>query len=154
VATGGRARLTIRNVTPADYGAIATVVDDWWGGREIAPLLHRLFFEHFSTTSFVVEDDRGVVAFLCGFLSQSHPAEAYVHLVGVRPDVRHGGLGRRLYEHFADVARREGRTLVRAVTAPANAGSIAFHRRLGFDVRVVSFDDGTVTTRVEFCRRI
>jgi hypothetical protein len=30
--------------------------------------------------------------------------------------------------------RAHGRTVVRAVTAPVNTGSVAFHRRMGFEV--------------------
>ena len=43
-------------------------------------------------------DYRPVIA--VGFMSQSRPAEAYIHFVGVHPDERGHGLGRRLYEHF------------------------------------------------------
>ena len=54
------------------------------------------------------------------------------------PDIsaaRGGGVATALYERFFQAARRDGRTLVKAVTAPVNEGSIAFHRRLGFSVR-------------------
>ena len=34
-------------------------VNAWWGGREMAPMLPKLFFLHFEGTSFVVEDDDG-----------------------------------------------------------------------------------------------
>ena len=38
----------IRNLSPSDYDAIIRVVDDWWGGRRMASMLPRLFFEHFT----------------------------------------------------------------------------------------------------------
>jgi ribosomal protein S18 acetylase RimI-like enzyme len=60
--------------------------------------------------------------------------EAYIHFVGVHPGARGSGLGRRLYQEFFGVVRAHGRTVVRAVTAPVNTGSIAFHRRMGFEV--------------------
>jgi predicted GNAT superfamily acetyltransferase len=129
-----RAVVTIRNAEPADYDRVSPLVDDWWGGRQMRALLPRLFFEHFRETSFVAEEDGELVGFLNGFLSQSFPDEAYIHFVGVRPDRRGSGLARELYERFFAVARANGRSLVRCVTAPVNEGSLAFHHALGFDV--------------------
>ena len=129
-----RSVLTIRNAEPSDYDRVSPIVDDWWGGRQMRALLPRLLFEHFRETSFVAEEDGELVGFLNGFLSQTFPNEAYIHFVGVRPDRRGSGLARELYERFFAVARAHERSLVRCVTAPANEGSLAFHRALGFDV--------------------
>jgi len=126
--------VTIRNAERSDYDRISPLVDDWWGGRQMRALLPRLFFEHFRETSFVAEEDGELVAFLNGFLSQSFPDEAYIHFVGVRPDRRGSGLASELYERFFAVARAHGRSVVRCVTSPANEGSVAFHRALGFEV--------------------
>ena len=52
----------------------------------------------------------------------------------MHPAWRRAGLGRDLYRRFCARARSQGCTVVRAVTAPVNAGSIAFHTRLGFAV--------------------
>jgi ribosomal protein S18 acetylase RimI-like enzyme len=123
----------IRPARAADYDAIAAVVDDWWG-RPILPALPRLFLDHFHGTSLVAEEDEALAGFLVGLLSPSQPDEAYIHFVGVRPDARGGGLARTLYDRFFDLAREDNRRVVRAVTAPANQKSIAFHRRLGFTV--------------------
>ena len=124
--------MLIRHAEPADYDRVIGVVDEWWGGRQIAPLLQKLFFVHFRDTSFVAEEDGEIVAFLCGFRSQTYDDEAYIHFVGVDPAHRGRGLARELYERFfAAVAPR---TIVRAVTSPVNEGSIAFHRAMGFEV--------------------
>lgn len=98
----------------------------------MADMLPRLFFEHFADTSFAAERDRVLVGFLAGFVSQSRPGEAYIHFVGVHPDERGHGLGRQLYETFFDAVAARGCSVVRAVTAPVNARSVAFHRRMGF----------------------
>ena len=50
------------------------------------------------------------------------------------PGVRRTGLAAGLYVRFFELAAGHGRTVVSAVTSPVNTGSIAFHRRLGFDV--------------------
>ena len=122
-----------RMARPDDYDAIAAVADDWWG-RPILGALPRLFLDHFYRTSLVVEGPDGLLAFLVGILSPSQPGQAYIHFVGVAPRARGLGLGRRLYEEFFALARADGRRVVSAVTAPANAGSIAFHRSMGFAV--------------------
>jgi len=97
-------------------------------------LLPRLFFEHFNDTSFAVGPSGVVHAFLVGFLSQSQPGVAYIHFVGVSPERRGEGLGRRLYERFFESVQARGSSFVRCITSPLNTGSIGFHRRMGFDV--------------------
>ena len=144
----------IRNAEPADYLRVTVVVDEWWGGRQMAAMLPKLFFVHFRDTSFVAEDEGGDLAgFLCGFRSQTFPDEAYVHFVGVNPGARGGGLGRELYERFfAAVAPR---TIVRAVTSPINERSVAFHQALGFEVEQIDEHyDGEGEPRVLLVKRL
>jgi ribosomal protein S18 acetylase RimI-like enzyme len=122
----------------------------------MAPILPRLFFLHFEGTSFVADDDDGELAgFVCGFLSQTDPKEAYIHFVGVSPGRRGEGIGRTLYERFFAEARDHGRSLVRCVTSPGDQESIAFHEALGFEVdRVVEDYDGPGEDRVLLLKRL
>jgi len=123
----------IRPARPDDYDAIATVVNDWWG-RDVIGGLPRLFLDHFHPTSLIAEHDGALAGFLIGFYSPGQSGEAYIHYVAVHPDHRRGGLARRLYEEFLSGATSAGCTVARAITAPVNEQSIAFHRRLGFEV--------------------
>ena len=144
----------IRNAEPADYLRVTVVVDEWWGGHQMAAMLPKLFFVHFRDTSFVADGDDGALAvFLCGFRSQTFADEAYVHFVGVNPGARGGGLGRELYERFfAAVAPR---TIVRAVTSPVNERSVAFHQAIGFEVeRIDEHYDGKDEPRVLMVKRL
>jgi ribosomal protein S18 acetylase RimI-like enzyme len=144
---------TIRHAEPADYASVIGVIDDWWGGRAMAAMLPKLFFVHFRDTSFVAEEEGRVVAFLCGFRSQTHDDEAYIHFVGVDPARRGSGLGRELYERFFEAV--SPRTVVRAVTSPVNERSVAFHRALGFEVERVDEDyDGRGEARVLLKKRL
>jgi ribosomal protein S18 acetylase RimI-like enzyme len=137
---------SIRHAEPRDYAGVIAVVDDWWGGRPMAAMLPKLFFVHFRETSFVAEDDGRIVGFLCGFRSQTHDDEAYIHFVGIDPAHRRSGLARELYERFfAAVAPRR---VVRAVTSPRNERSLAFHEALGFEIERVEDDyDGRGESR-------
>ena len=148
--------ITIRHAQSSDYGRVIQHIDAWWGGREMAPMLPKLFFLHFEGTSFVAEREDGTIAgFLCGFLSQASDDEAYVHFLGVAPDQRGSGLGRDLYERFFATAHEHGRTVVRCVTSPANEDSIAFHQALGFEVDRVAKDyDGPGEDRVLFVKNL
>lgn len=156
--------MIVRNAEPADHPSVIDVMDAWWGGRHMSPLLPRLFFVHFRDTSFIAEEGGELVAFFAGFLSQSRPDEAYIHFVGVRPDRRGSGIARDLYERFFEIARANGRSVVRCVTAPVNTGSIAFHRKMGFEIEpgdgevdgipVHRDQDGPGVDRVLFRRRI
>jgi ribosomal protein S18 acetylase RimI-like enzyme len=148
--------VTVRHARPSDYGRVIGRINVWWGGREMAPVLPQLFFIHFDGTSFVAEDEGEELAgFLCGFLSQTNPDEAYIHFVGVSPEQRGQGVGRTLYEHFFDEARAQGRTVVRCVTSPTNENSVSFHQALGFEVdRVAENYDGPGEDRVLLVKRL
>lgn len=125
--------ITFRRPVEADHAGIVGQVDDWWGGRRLHDLLPRLWFQHFTGTSWIVEDPYGsVVAFLVGFISPDHPTEAYIHMVGVSPNHRRSGLGKRLYDRFIADVQGRGVRRVRAITWPGNRTSVAFHTRMGF----------------------
>jgi ribosomal protein S18 acetylase RimI-like enzyme len=137
----------IRNAEPSDYATVIAVVDDWWGGRQMAAMLPKLFFVHFRDTSFVAELDGRLAGFVCGFRSQTYCDEAYIHFVGVDPETRGAGVGRALYERF--FAAVGPRTIVRAVTSPVNEPSVAFHQALGFAIERIDDDyDGRGEARV------
>jgi ribosomal protein S18 acetylase RimI-like enzyme len=97
--------MNIRPIEERDHAPIVSVVDEWWGGRRMAGLLPRLFFTHFQDTSFAVEEDGRIIAFLIGFVSQTDPRRAYIHFVGIHPEHRGRGLGRQLYQLFFERVR-------------------------------------------------
>ena len=125
--------LRFRRPTEADHSGLVGIVDEWWGGRRIHDLLPRLWFQHFTGTSWLAETEaRRPAGFLIGFVSPDDPSIAYVHMVGIDPNWRRRGLGGTLYERFFDDARERGATRVRAITWPGNRASVAFHQALGF----------------------
>lgn len=126
--------MNIRHLEERDYLPIIAVIDQWWGGRPMSDMLPKLFFIHFRDTSFAVEEQGQIIAFLAGFISQTFPDQAYIHFVGIHPEFRKRGLGRQLYERFFGAALERGCTLVRCLTSPVNTGSLAFHMHLGFEV--------------------
>jgi len=132
-----------RSPTEADHLRVVAAADSWWdglkgptGARERQLLLPRLYFQHFTRGSRIVETPDGLLAaFLIGFLSESDPSAAYIHFVGVAPEHRRGGLARSLYEGFFGYARANGRRWVHAITSPENARSIAYHTSVGFTIK-------------------
>ena len=149
-------KIEIRHARPSDYGRIYPLVNEWWGGREMTQHLAGVFFVHFEGSSFIAEtSDCTLAGFLCGFLSQTDPAEAYVHMSGVAPELRRQGVGGRLYEAFFETAREHGRSLVHLVTAPFNSGSIAFHEALGFELeRILDDYAGPGENRLLFVKHL
>jgi hypothetical protein len=81
---------TLRHVEVKDYAPIIQVIDDWWGGRPMAGMLHRLFFEHFQPTSFVIEQAAEIVGFLVGFQSQTVPTQPGLYSLCRRPSCHAG----------------------------------------------------------------
>ncbi len=164
--------LHLRTPTGEDHPRVLAVLDKWWGhfggeggSQQRSQLLPRLFFEHFTDTSALLEfPDRRPAAFLIGFLSPSHPDTAYIHFVGVDPALQRIGVGAWLYERFFTAARDRGAHVVRCVTSPGNSASIAFHTARGFQVEpgdalidgvpVKRDYDGPGLHRVTFTRRL
>ncbi|QKS72702.1 GNAT family N-acetyltransferase [Paenalkalicoccus suaedae] len=140
----------IRNIQPADYQTIHSVMDAWWGGRQMSDMLPKLFFIHFTDTSFIMEENGEIQGFLCGFMSQLYPEEAYVHFIGVDPNARRGQVGKQLYEQFFKTVQAKGATVVRAVTSPINTASIAFHTRIGFEVEKGDATDNGVSVFTDY----
>jgi ribosomal protein S18 acetylase RimI-like enzyme len=67
--------------------------------------------------------------------------DGFLHIeqVSVHPDAAHQGLGRRLIEHVASVARAEGRAALTLTTFRAVPWNAPYYERCGF--RVVAEDD-------------
>ena len=124
----------LRRPAEADHARLVGQVDDWWGGRNMHELLPRLWFQHFTGTSWVAEDERDrPVGFLVGFVSPDRPGEAYIHMIGMSPNHRRRGLGPDALR--AVPRRRRGRGASAGSTRSpgrATAVSVAFHRALGF----------------------
>jgi len=151
---------TSREPDENDHARVQAVLGPWWGGLkgdagalERALLVPRLYFQHFTGTSRLVERDGELAAFLIGFVSQTDPATWYIHFVGVDPALRGQGIGRELYAWFFEQARRRGAKRVKCVTSPENTGSQAYHARLGFAAPVPDYD-GPGLARVVFTREL
>jgi GNAT superfamily N-acetyltransferase len=136
--------LTFRRPDEVDYARIIEVVDEWWGGRKVRALLPRLWFQHFTGSSWVLEaPDRRLAGFIVAFISQDDPTTGYVHMVATDPNWRRAGIGRSLYEQVFDDLRSRGVSRLQAVTWPGDRASVAFHQALGFRI-----DDGPGTQRL------
>lgn len=143
--------MQIRGITKADYDHVVSVLDRWWGGpsREQA---HPIFFYELGEHALIADEQGEVIGFLLGFVSSGAPRTAYVHLVGIHPDHRRRGVGKRLYEVFSERARSAGAQRLKAITNVGNDGSIAFHRALGFSVAEDAHYAGPNRPRVVFTR--
>jgi GNAT superfamily N-acetyltransferase len=136
--------LTFRRPTADDYPKVVEVVDEWWGGRKMRALLPRLWFQHFTGTSWILEASDGRLAgFIVAFISQDDPTTGFVHMAATDPNWRRAGMGRLLYERVFEDLRGRGVRRVHAVTWPGDRPSVAFHKALGFLI-----DDGPGTQRL------
>ncbi|WP_394578419.1 GNAT family N-acetyltransferase [Cytobacillus firmus] len=156
--------MEIRPVKSSDYYRISPLLNEWWAGRNMVDMLPKLFFDHFTDTSFVAEKDGDIFGFLIGFFSQTHPNEAYIHFVGINPAVRKQSIGKQLYNKFFDMVKTNNRQIDRCVTSPVNKTSIAYHTRLEFNIEegdklidgisITSDYDGPDQDRVLFVKQL
>ncbi|MBZ0116723.1 MAG: GNAT family N-acetyltransferase [Sandaracinaceae bacterium] len=125
--------MKIRGIAKADFDHVVAVLDRWWGGPS-SERAHPVFFYELGEQALIAEEDGEMVGFLLGFIAPTAPKTAYVHLVGIHPDRRRRGVGKELYERFAERAREAGAARVKAITTVGNEGSVRFHEALGFTV--------------------
>jgi GNAT superfamily N-acetyltransferase len=119
--------------TQRDYDRILDDLREFWDGRDTRHLHHPMLIREFGNSAFVIRDGGVVVAYLFGFMSQTEPV-GYLHLIAVRASARRKHLGQALFVHFVEFARGHGCKHIKAITTPANAGSIAFHKSLGMQL--------------------
>jgi ribosomal protein S18 acetylase RimI-like enzyme len=136
--------IEISSCTPQDYDEILAELSDFWDGRDTRHLHHPFLIHEFGNTAFVIRDGSRVVGYLFGFLSQTQPV-GYVHAIAVRASARRRHLAQHLFGHFVQFARRHGCNHVKAITAPSNLASIAFHKSLGMQLLGEPNTDGIPT---------
>lgn len=128
--------LSVRHTRETDHPVIVEAIGRWWDTPNRAMLgllMPRLFLQFFTQTSWIVESESGEIgAFLIGFRSQDDPDVAYIHFVGVDPELRRSGIAAGLYEMFFAEMSARGCTEVRAITGSFNKRSQAFHAAQGF----------------------
>jgi RimJ/RimL family protein N-acetyltransferase len=155
VASGADAdgALVLRQVTIRDLGVILGELDDFWGGERDMAFLHQALYVHeFGETSVLAERDGRILGYLLGFVGPD--ATGYVHAVAVRREARGEGLARRMYERFQAHAEHRDAVRLKAITAPENSGSRAFHEALGFSAESVEGYSPSSGARLVFTRAL
>ena len=141
----------IEPMTLSDLAEVLAEHDRFWDGRDVRFLHQRVFVQEFGDTCLTARDaDDQIAGYLLGF---STPRRAgYIHAVAVRDDARGTGCGQALYGAFAAAAMAQGADHLKAITTVTNAGSIAFHRQLGFDIQQADDYSGPGIARVVMTR--
>ena len=142
-----------RKISKADFDVIVEVIDRWWGGP-ISTLAHPIFFYELGELAHVMVDDGQIIGFLLGFIAHEPEKTGYVHLVGIHPDFRRKGVGRKLYDSFAKACATAGCIRLKAITTPGNEVSLRFHIAQGWDVKELDDYAGPARRRVVFTKEI
>jgi L-amino acid N-acyltransferase YncA len=145
--------MEIRGLTKADFDYIISVLDQWWGGpagRSADPM----FFYEFGEHALVAEQDGQVIGFLLGVMLPAPSATGYVHLVGIHPDHRRRGVGKRLYEQFTEQCRAAGMKRIKALASAGHEGPLRFHQSMGFESKEVGDYAGPGRSRLVFIKEL
>ena len=115
--------------------------------------LHQALYVHeFGETSVLVEEEGRILGYLLGFPAPG--GYGYIHAVAVRAETRGRGLGRLMYERFAELLAERGAHSLKAITAPENGESRAFHAALGFSEELIDGYSPSGAARVVFRRSL
>ena len=134
--------LSIGPMTVADLSAVLADHASFWGDRDLRRLHLTALVQEFGETCLTARrpGSAEIAGYLIGFTTPRQVA--YIHLVAVRAAYRGEGLARALYRAFTVLAQAQGATSAKAITSPANTGSVAFHQRLGFTAREIQGYNG------------
>jgi len=125
----------LRRPVEADHRALAPVVDGWFGGRRVWPLLSRAWFRHFTGTSWVAtRPDGRPIGLAIGFVSPDHPTTGHLHVIAVDPAHRRNGLGSELVTRCVADAIERGATTVATVAWADDRPTIGFLQKHGFQL--------------------
>jgi GNAT superfamily N-acetyltransferase len=143
-----------RTLTKADFDRIVEVFDAWWGGPSSGFSPHPIFFYELGEHALVVDEAGELAGFLFGFIAERPERTGYVQLVGIAPEQRRKGVGRILYEKFTQTCRDAGCVRMKAITTPANEGSLRFHEALGWTAETVDDYAGPDRRRIVFTKAL
>ena len=134
--------ISIEPMTMADLAGVLAEHTSFWGDRDLRFLHLTALVQEFGETCLTARPSPGgpVAGYLIGFTTPRRAG--YIHAVAVRDTARGSGTARALYGAFSRVAQGQGAVSLKAVTNLVNTGSVAFHRRLGFDTRRAEDYDG------------
>lgn len=138
--------MEIERFTKQDFDDVLLEHGLFWDSDLTYPLHHPVFVNELGDTAYVIRDEDKIAAYLLGFFAQTGPV-AYVHLVAVRPGYRGRGLARKLYGHFALVARGKGCRQLKATASPLNDRSLHFHESIGMVASGEPNERGVVVQR-------
>jgi ribosomal-protein-serine acetyltransferase len=147
------AEATLRHVTVEDLRLILDQLEDFWGTERDMGFLHQALYVHeFGETSVLAERDGRIEGYLLGFLAQD--GSGYIHAVAVRTRARGKGLARSMYERFEELVSARDAHRLKAITAPENTGSRAFHEALGFSAEEVDGYSPSAGARLVFLKAL
>jgi GNAT superfamily N-acetyltransferase len=144
--------MIIRGIEKRDFDYIVSVFDSWWGGPS-SEKASPFFFHELGQYALIAEEDGQVIGFLLGLVA-ARSQTGYVHLVGIDPNHRRRGVGKRLYQHFCALCQRIGLHELKAIGMVGHEASARFHTALGFEVRDVNDYAGPGRARVVFTKQL
>ena len=154
--------MQITNCSIEDYHNILEDIALFWGSKRTIDFHHPMFVYEFGNSAFVIKNNKQVIAYLLGFLSQKEKV-GYIHLAGVRQEYQNNGLGIKLYNHFTSFAKANSCTKLKAITTASNIPSINFHKKIGMTmlgkmnkdgIKVIKNYSGKGVVRVVFEKNI
>ncbi len=140
--------LEIQKCTKADFDQIRSEIFDFWGTDRTLYVHQRVFIRKFGESAYVIKEGDKVIAYLWGFIDEKRKI-GWVHLIGVRITHQKKGIGRNLYDHFIEYAKKNGCKTIKAITIPENIESIAFHKKIGMTSQFHSNHHNSGQDRIE-----
>ena len=124
--------ITLRLFTPADLSDITKLDRRVYGSGAYSQYVFRQLYDLFPRLIWVVEQDKMLVAHICGAVSQDNEV-GWILNFAVQGHFRRLGVGRRLMQRVRDELVATGVQRVRTTVEPENAAAFRLCEKLNFE---------------------
>jgi phosphoribosylamine--glycine ligase len=137
----GTADIQIRTVKETDFLAVYDFVSGCPPLENYAEHVYKILLRYFGNSCFIAEMRKRIVAFVLGFISQTHEKKTYfLWQIGVMPYLQGTGLGKQLLEEVENQVNRMKCERIEVTIDPENIPSQKLFENMGY--RNISTEEG------------
>lgn len=136
----------IENLTVEDYELVRQKMRDWYPLIAADLQLPRLFFKHFSFTSFIISDAKDVLGVMIAFPSLYQANTACIHLLAINPHHKELGIEKELFKLLKETTAQYRVNKVEYILHPQHHAFIELCKRLEFETKTGDKVVGTIST--------
>jgi diaminobutyrate acetyltransferase len=124
--------LNYRNADQSEFLTVYDFVTHCEGLENYYPHFYKIMLRYFGSNCFIAEENKQIVGFVLGFLSNNYPNTYFLWQIGVDPKRQGQGIGKTLLRFVEQEIKKIGGDRIEATIAPENIPSQKAFERNGY----------------------